>query len=164
MSEDLYKSIHQFEGGIRKWPIFYLKFKTLLESKGLLHIIERINDAAVPGESSEEKVRREKLAVTRSVDDARVRAWLLNKISDDVLHLVEELKTAYEMVQCLEKQFQSTSAASVFSRLDKHQNKLSHQNKITNQNKISHQNSECNINIFFLFAKIPSFYLKNDET
>ena len=80
MSEDLLKAVPVFEGGLSKWPTFYLKFKTLLESKELEHIILRPSDPPVVGESTEDKAKREKLAATRKKDDAKVRALLLNKI------------------------------------------------------------------------------------
>jgi hypothetical protein len=108
-----------FEGNINKWPMFVMKFKTMLEYKELGHIIERDSDPAVPGESTEERAHREALSKTRTKDDARVRGFLINKLSEATLTLVEDCTTAYEMMQRLESQYRSTSAASVISRLDK---------------------------------------------
>ena len=121
MSEDSgYKALPTFEALVTKWPVFIFKFKTVLESKDLLYIIDRSNDESrVAGETLEQKTVRLDYAKRRAVDDSKVRSLLINKLSDEIIALIEELPTAYAMVKRLQEQFQSNSAASALSRLDR---------------------------------------------
>ena len=120
MNDDSYKSLQVFEGSINKWPTFLLKFRTMLESKDLLYIIDRKDDSfGLVNESADEKATRIDQGKSRVKNDAKVRSLFINKLSEDAISLVEDLTTAFDMVQRLVSQYQSTSAASVISRLDK---------------------------------------------
>ena len=121
MSEDSgYKALPTFESVLTKWPIFIFKFRTFLESKDLLYVIDQPNEEDRPSiESPERKSVRLEYARRRTTDDSKVRSLLVNKLADEIIALIEELPTAYAMVKRLQEQFQSTSAASALSRLDK---------------------------------------------
>ena len=120
MGDDSYKSLPTFEGSLGKWPTFLLKFRTMLESKDLLYIIDRRDDdTPAANEGKDAREIRVEQGKNRPKNDAKVRSLFINKLSEDALNLVEDLPTAYEMVQRLVNQYQSTSAASVISRLDK---------------------------------------------
>jgi len=118
-ASDLYKALPTFDASVGKWPAFYFKLKVHLKGRELLHIIERESDPIVVGETAEEKKTREAQASTRKQDDAKVRGMIVNKLSDDILPLVVDQPTAYKMVERLKSQYQSTSAASALSRLDR---------------------------------------------
>ncbi|HXQ39102.1 MAG TPA: hypothetical protein VN843_34200, partial [Anaerolineales bacterium] len=120
MSEEAsFKSIPTFDATMAKWPIFYLKFKTMLGSRDLLHIIERDADPVVVGETNTQKIVREEQALNRVKNDNKVRSLFLNKMADEAVNLVGELDSAFKMVEHMKAQFQSSSAALALSRLDK---------------------------------------------
>ena len=118
-ASELYKALPTFDANVSKWPAFYFKLRTHLEGRELLHIIDREDDPVVPAENDEQKKLRETQAQNRRRDDAKVRGIIVNKLSDDILPLVVDQPTAYKMVERLKSQYQSTSAASALSRLDK---------------------------------------------
>ena len=101
------------------WPHFMLKFRTLLESKDLLHIVDRENDDVSDDDSDSVKALRMTQQAGRAMNDARVRGLFINKLNDDALSLVEDCRTAYDMMMRLHRQFLSDSAASSLSRLDR---------------------------------------------
>lgn len=120
MSEhDTYKSLQTFDATLAKWSSFQLKFRLMLDSRDLLHIIDRENDVVDPGDSPEQIKLKQEQAKTRAKDDRKVKSLFANKLNDDALQLVEDLPTAYEMFRRLKSQYQSDSAASLLGRLDR---------------------------------------------
>lgn len=115
MDGDLYKNLSTFDASIMEWPVFKYRFETFLESKELLHIAHHETDDVTQGIAEEEAKERRK---NRKVNDAKVRSYLIGKLSEDVLNIVRTCKTAYEMFQTLNTQYQSTSTASSIARLD----------------------------------------------
>ena len=113
-----YRILPSFDATSSKWPSFTTRFRIFLEGKEKLHIIERKDDLPVYGESVTEKSTREAQAVTRRKDDVLVRGWLVNKLGETGLKLVQDKGTAYLMWKTLQDQFESHSAASALSRID----------------------------------------------
>ena len=116
---DLYKALPTFDATIEKWPSFYYKLRIFLKGKELLHIIDRPSDPPVLGETSDERSLREEQAQSRAKDDPKVMGILVNKLADQVLPLVMDLSTSFEMVERLKAQYQSNSAALALSRLNR---------------------------------------------
>ena len=119
MGDDMYKSLLSFNATGAAWPHFMLKFRTLLESKDLLHIVDRDDDDVCDDDSEATRILKAAQRVSRPINDARVRGLFINKLNDDALSLVEDCKSAYDMMMRLHRQFLSDSAASSLSRLDR---------------------------------------------
>ena len=115
----MYKSLLSFNATGAAWPHFMLKFRTLLESKDLLHIVDRDDDDVCDDDSEATRILKAAQRVSRPINDARVRGLFINKLNDDALSLVEDCKSAYDMMMRLHRQFLSDSAASSLSRLDR---------------------------------------------
>ena len=119
MSDDMYKSLLAFNATGAAWPHFMLKFRTLLEAKDLLYVIDRENDMPSASDSDAVLALKATQLAGRAINDAKVRGLFINKLNDDALSLVEDCTTAYEMIARLHGQFLSNSAASSLSRLDR---------------------------------------------
>ena len=119
MNDDMYKSLVSFNATGAAWPHFMLKFRTLLEAKDLLYIIDRENDVPSADDDDTERALKVTQRASRVLNDARVRGLFINKLNDDALSLVEDCSTAYDMIVRLHRQFLSNSAASSLSRLDR---------------------------------------------
>src|SRR5688572_1990500 len=104
MDGDLYKSLTPFDASIMQWPKFRFKFETFLESKELLHIVKYLVDDHTTQGITEADAKKRK--DSRRVDDARVRSFLINKVSDDVLNIIQTCSTAYDMFDTLTQQYQ----------------------------------------------------------
>ena len=115
----MYKSLLSFNATGAACPHFMLKFRTLLESKDLLHIVDRDDDDVCDDDSEATRILKAAQRVSRPINDARVRGLFINKLNDDALSLVEDCKSAYDMMMRLHRQFLSDSAASSLSRLDR---------------------------------------------
>jgi len=119
MSDDMYKSLISFNATGAAWPHFMLKFRTLLEAKDLLYVVDREDDEPCVGDTDLMRAVKVTQAAGRLLNDAKVRGLFINKLNDDALSLVEDCRTAYEMIMRLQRQFLSNSAASSLSRLDR---------------------------------------------
>jgi len=63
------------------WPHFMLKFRTLLESKDLLHIVDRESDDFSDDDSDSVKALRVTQQAGLAMNDARVRGLFINKLT-----------------------------------------------------------------------------------
>ena len=115
----MYKSLISFNATGAAWPHFMLKFRTLLEAKDLLYVVDREDDEPCVGDTDLMRAVKVTQAAGRLLNDAKVRGLFINKLNDDALSLVEDCRTAYEMIMRLQRQFLSNSAASSLSRLDR---------------------------------------------
>lgn len=119
-SEDSqYKSLPIFDSGLEDWPLFRKKFRLYLESKDLLHIIDRQHDNEVLNDSAEEKSEKAAQMKNRRKDDIRVRGFLLNKLGSNNAMLVDEETTAFGMMARLNGQYDSNSMQSMVMKLDR---------------------------------------------
>ncbi|KAJ3088777.1 hypothetical protein HDU96_004006, partial [Phlyctochytrium bullatum] len=117
MSEsELYKSLPTFNADLAKWPNFHYKLRLHLEGRGLLTIID--DSAPVKGSRETDDDFATRSAAWKR-DDAKVRGIITNKLSDEILPMVKDLKTAAAMVNLLKEQFESTSIASRIELLDR---------------------------------------------
>ena len=98
-----------FNGGAEDWPVFYLRFKKAVKSIGL-HNILTIEGAKLAKEEDENDFDK---------NDARIQSMLLNQLLVGAVHLVEDCKTAAEMIARLREQYESSSAASVLFQFNK---------------------------------------------
>lgn len=117
-----YLGIPDFDSSIEKWPAFQLKFRTFLEGKGLLYILDRdVKDDEVEpsGETERAKKKRLKQAEDREENEAMVRSYLLNKLDSDILGLVEHCTDAREMWDLLKSQANMTTAGNMMGLVKK---------------------------------------------
>jgi len=119
MGDDMYKSLASFNATGAAWPHFMLKFRTLLEARDLLYVIDREDDEPYEEDTDVDRALKLTQQGSRMINDAKVRGLFINKLSDDALSLVEDCSTAHEMISRLHRQFLSNSAASSLSRLDR---------------------------------------------
>ena len=91
----------------------------MLEGREMAHIIDCTVDVPVDGDSAEVLALKVIQARDRRKNDAKVRGLFVSKLSEDAVSLVQDAPTAYEMVQRLASQYQSNSAASALSRIDR---------------------------------------------
>ena len=120
MSDDQYKSLPMFDASLAHWPLFQLKFRTMLESRDLLYVVDHQVDDQIPlNESQEDRDIRIAQGIARRKNDTKVCSLFINKLSDEALSIVEDLPMAFLMVKCMREQFQSNTAASALSRLDR---------------------------------------------
>lgn len=115
----MYKALPTFDATAASWPAFIFKFRLMLEGKELLYVIDRdAEDPGVGGSAENRKI----FGIGNSEwakDDAKVRGMFVNKLSDVALSLVQDCKTASEMISRMEAQYESNSAASALTRLDR---------------------------------------------
>jgi hypothetical protein len=102
------KGMPLFGGSIDQWPMFYLKLKTFLESKRLLHLVEEVD--ATEGKSV--------LAKADPADDAMARIYILSRLQDAIAHIVSNCCTAREMIKTLKNHYEAKSAMSLLSKVD----------------------------------------------
>ena len=120
MSKDgAYRAISDFDATLANWPVFSLKFRTYIEGKEMLYVIDRIDDVPDPEDSDEVQELLAVQAKTRRKHDAIVRSYLINKIDASVLGLISELPTAYDMWEKLQSQFALSSAATHLTLINK---------------------------------------------
>jgi len=115
----MYKSLASFNATGAAWPHFMLKFRTLLEARDLLYVIDREDDEPYEEDTDVDRALKLTQQGSRMINDAKVRGLFINKLSDDALSLVEDCSTAHDMISRLHRQFLSNSAASSLSRLDR---------------------------------------------
>ena len=77
MGDDMYKSLLSFNATGAAWPHFMLKFRTLLESKDLLHIVDRDDDDVCDDDSEATRILKAAQRVSRPINDARVRGLFI---------------------------------------------------------------------------------------
>ena len=120
-TDKLLQALPVFDGTISNWPLFIAKFRTFLESKDLLDHVETERIPATPptGETPIQKAAREKEQKEWNSNDAKARTYLLSKLRDDTFQSIIDCKTAYQMVNRLEKHYQSVSTSSTIVKLDK---------------------------------------------
>ena len=97
----LIRGLPMFGGSLDQWPIFYMKLKFYLESKGLLHLIE----------GTEKKP-------TSPVEDATAKMYITSRLRDSVVHIVYGCATAREMIETLKRHYESQSAMSLLGKMD----------------------------------------------
>ena len=95
------RGLPMFEGSLDQWPIFYMKLKFYLESRGLLHLVE--------GEVQ---------AKPSPMDDAMVKMYITSRLKDSVVHIVYGCTTARDMIDVLKGHYESQSAMSLLGKMD----------------------------------------------
>ena len=122
-ADDVYKSIPTFNANLQDWPTFVFKFRTFLESRGMLHLWGDPKDTKKNEEraklvQAKTGINATDAALKEIQDDARVRVWLLSKMPNDIVQLLQGCKSATEMREMMESQYSSQSAASNLLRLE----------------------------------------------
>ncbi|KAJ3125331.1 hypothetical protein HK101_005951 [Irineochytrium annulatum] len=98
--DELFKTITIFDAAIVNWPDFKFKMDSYLQFKEFDYIIEQSKEdyeMTVGEKEKESKMKKWKK------DNLSTMTYLVAKLSPEILQLVKDKKTAYEMWEKLEQ-------------------------------------------------------------
>ena len=98
-----------FTGEAEAWPLYYLRLKKVMQSKGTSYLLSK--DESIKVQSKDQ--------VAFSKADGWGQMLLLGSLSEGALYLDQDCETTHEMIARLTAQYESNSASSVLFKFNK---------------------------------------------
>ena len=117
--DELNKSVLPFNSTSAGWPVFEIRIIRYIRAKEWEHLISRKDDIPPATASEEMKKLYKKQSETRVLDDAKLQTILFSKLPDNVVNLVSDKVTSYEVMETLRQQYDSKSAATMMGKMSR---------------------------------------------